>query len=103
VSGAVTLGGGDLLLDTSSLSASIGDSFELIANDGTDPVSGTFAGLPEHAVFAAGAFDFRITYAGGDDGNDVVLTVVPEAPAPEAAATALLLLVARWCRRDRGV
>jgi hypothetical protein len=103
VSGTVTLGGGELMLDASLLSASIGDAFELIADDGTDPISGTFAGLPEQAVFEAGAFDFRITYAGGVDGNDVVLTVVPEAPAPEGAATALLLLVARWCRRDRGV
>ena len=50
-----------------------GDSFVLIDNDGTDPVSGTFAGLPEGAVFAVGDTSFRITYSGGT-GNDVVLT-----------------------------
>jgi acetyl esterase/lipase len=49
-----------------------GQSFTIIANDGTDPVSGTFAGLPEGATFTAGSTTFRITYAGGD-GNDVVL------------------------------
>ncbi|MCU1349566.1 MAG: hypothetical protein JWO56_2596, partial [Acidobacteria bacterium] len=38
-------------------------------------VSGTFAGLPEGATYATGVADFRITYAGGD-GNDVVLITV---------------------------
>ncbi len=51
----------------------IGDSFTIISNDGTDPVSGTFNGLPEGTLFNAGGLYLRISYAGGD-GNDVVLT-----------------------------
>jgi hypothetical protein len=48
----------------------------LIDNDGTDAVSGTFAGLPQNAVVTAGGARYRISYTGGT-GNDVTLTVVP--------------------------
>ncbi|HET6710918.1 autotransporter-associated beta strand repeat-containing protein [Amycolatopsis sp.] len=41
----------------------------LIDNQGTEPVRGTFEGLPEGAAVGA----YRLTYHGGD-GNDVVLT-----------------------------
>ncbi len=50
---------------------------QVIGNDGTDPVGGTFAGLPEGAVVQT--FDTRvlhITYRGGD-GNDVELYATP--------------------------
>jgi len=47
----------------------------IIANDGVDPVSGTFAGLPEGATFTVAATLMRISYAGGT-GNDVVLTIL---------------------------
>jgi hypothetical protein len=58
----------------------VGDAFIVIDNDGTDPVSGTFAGLPEGGTITTteGA-RYRISYAGGD-GNDVVLTRVNVAP-----------------------
>ncbi|MEA2163511.1 MAG: hypothetical protein QOK37_1638 [Thermoanaerobaculia bacterium] len=50
--------------------------FKIIDNDGTDPVAGTFAGLPEGAEFASGNGQFfRISYVGGD-GNDVTLTAL---------------------------
>ena len=49
-----------------------GTSFTLIKNNGSNPVSGTFAGLPEGAMFTVGSSIFRITYHGGG-GNDVVL------------------------------
>ena len=48
----------------------------IVANDGSDPVVGTFAGLPEGAIITAGPHQFRISYVGGD-GNDVVLVRVP--------------------------
>jgi hypothetical protein len=57
------------------------DTYVLIDNDGSDPVSGTFAGLPEGAVvtpFQTGRPRYRISYVGGD-GNDVTLTRVPDA------------------------
>lgn len=50
-----------------------GMRFPIIDNDGSDPVQGTFAGLPEGAAIAAGKYTFTISYRGGD-GNDVVLT-----------------------------
>ncbi|MBY0512420.1 MAG: putative Ig domain-containing protein, partial [Gemmataceae bacterium] len=61
-------------------------SFTLI--DAANPIVGTFAGLPEGATFAAGGETFRITYQGGADGNDVVLTSeTPPAFTSPAAAT----------------
>jgi len=50
-----------------------GQSYVIIDNDGTDPVTGTFTGLPEGATVIGYGYAFKISYAGGD-GNDVVLT-----------------------------
>ncbi|WP_422105431.1 BspA family leucine-rich repeat surface protein [Winogradskyella sp.] len=44
----------------------------LIQNDGTDPIIGTFHGLPQGATFILGNFAGLIDYEGGD-GNDVSL------------------------------
>ncbi len=74
----------------------IGDVFTIIANQNFDSISGTFNGLPDGAVFAAGGQFFQISY--GDEsftpdamefnfGNDVSLQVVVPEPS-----TALLLL-----------
>ncbi len=52
-----------------------GQKFELIDNESSNPVSGTFVGLPEGATVNFGGYLFTITYHGGD-GNDVVLTAV---------------------------
>jgi hypothetical protein len=82
VNGTVTLGSPTLEILLPGVLPSAGQSFIIIANDGTaDPVSGTFAGLPEGSTFAASGVTFQITYAGGD-GNDVVLTV-PAAGGPK--------------------
>jgi autotransporter-associated beta strand protein len=59
--------------------------FVLIDNDGVDPITGTFAGLPEGSLISVvggtsdGNFSglFSLTYF-GQDGNDLVLTAVPE-------------------------
>ena len=53
-----------------------GDQFVILVNDGTDPISGTFAGLPNGTAFTVGGTSFLISYAGGDGGNDVVLTAI---------------------------
>ncbi|MEI7730467.1 MAG: PA14 domain-containing protein [Verrucomicrobiota bacterium] len=50
-------------------------SFTIINNAGTLPVNGTFAGLPEGAIFSASGYWWRINYASGD-GNDVVLSLL---------------------------
>jgi hypothetical protein len=47
--------------------------FEIINNDGLDPVIGHFAGLADGAHVVAGGKVFSISYHGAD-GNDVVLT-----------------------------
>src|ERR1051326_3187373 len=70
VTGSVNVGGATLNLTIPSGAAAPGQSFTIIDNDGTDAVTGTFAGLPEGALVNA---NLRLTYAGGD-GNDVVLT-----------------------------
>lgn len=51
-----------------------GTSFTLIDNDGIDPVTGFFTGLPEGSTFGLNGKVFTISYHGGD-GNDVVITV----------------------------
>ncbi|MCI0360105.1 MAG: Ig-like domain-containing protein, partial [Planctomycetaceae bacterium] len=59
----------------------VGDTFMIVANDGSDAVVGTFTGLPEGATFVASGGLFRISYVGGT-GNDIVLTVVTPPNTP---------------------
>ncbi len=56
-----------------------GTSYTLINNDGTDAISGTFAGLPEGSTLTVAGNTFRISYAGGT-GNDVTLTPLSANP-----------------------
>src|SRR5205085_5691188 len=78
VTGTVNLGGAVLDLGV-FFTPVVGSTYTIINNDLADAVSGTFAGLPEGAVFTQtnGSFTgtFQITYQGGD-GNDVVLTAL---------------------------
>jgi hypothetical protein len=73
VTGTVNLGGAALQLFTTGLSP--GTQFIFIENDGTDPIVGTFAGLPEGAIITDSSGSYRISYVAGT-GNDVALTVV---------------------------
>jgi hypothetical protein len=73
----VALGNVPLKLSlASTYPPALGDSITLIANDNGDQVQGTFANLPEGSVMQVGNTSFRLTYHGGTDANDVVLTVV---------------------------
>ncbi|MCH7686182.1 MAG: hypothetical protein IH899_05805, partial [Planctomycetes bacterium] len=82
VTGTVTIGTG-VTLNTSSFGGFTpleGQQYVIINNDGTDAVSGTFAGLPEGAIitnFLGSGLDAVISYLGSDaaTGNDVVLSV----------------------------
>jgi acetyl esterase/lipase len=76
VTGTVTLAGTLAVTMGGTWPPLTGMRFPIIVNDGSDPVSGTFAGLPEGATFTVGSYTFWITYKGGD-GNDVVLTAGP--------------------------
>ncbi|MCP4856076.1 MAG: hypothetical protein GY903_16450, partial [Fuerstiella sp.] len=86
VNGSVTIGS-NVALNTASFGGHVpagGDSYVIINNDGTDTVSGTFAGLAEGAVistdFLGSGETATITYAGGTDNNDVVIKIVDITP-----------------------
>ncbi len=74
VIGSVNLGQASLATQSQpGLPAAGAGDLIIVNNDGTDPIVGTFSGLPEGAVVDAGnGKTFRITYAGGT-GNDVAL------------------------------
>ena len=74
VAGAVNLGGCTLeLVEVLAPSGFLpGFTTRLIINDGTDPVVGTFAGLPEGSRIDQFGKTFFLSYRGGD-GNDVTL------------------------------
>lgn len=78
VAGTVTLDDARLEL-VAGYHPPAGTQLTLIDNDSNDPVMGTFSGLPEGARFkwSASSPSAIISYVGGD-GNDVVLTIVPE-------------------------
>lgn len=54
-----------------------GETFVLVANAGTDPIQGTFHGLPEGSQVTILDRVMTITYQGGD-GNDIAVTVQGE-------------------------
>jgi autotransporter-associated beta strand protein len=53
-----------------------GKSAIVISNTSANPISGTFANLPDGSTFTVGPNTFQASYSGGD-GNDLILTVVP--------------------------
>ena len=54
----------------------IGTIFTVISNTSANPITGTFANLPDGSTFTTGRNNFQVSYSGGD-GNDLTLTVVP--------------------------
>ena len=54
----------------------VGSRFEILTNTGAAPITSTFAGLAEGAVFTQGGYEFQITYQGGTGGDSTVLTRV---------------------------
>ncbi|WP_421724478.1 hypothetical protein [Bauldia sp.] len=76
VTGAVDLEKPTLSLSlTGGFDPAFGDAFEIIDNDGDDPVTGSFASLAEGGQFVSDGRAFSVTYRGGD-GNDVVVTAI---------------------------
>lgn len=70
----------------SAFTPSAGTVFTIIANDGSDAVSGHFADLPEGATAQIGDWLFVVSYVGGD-GNDVTLSTLGPAPHPAGGLT----------------
>ena len=79
VTGTVTLGGTLTSRLINGFNPATGATFTIIDNDGTDAVTGTFAGLSEGEFFTHNGSSYSISYQGGD-GNDVVLTAANDAP-----------------------
>ncbi len=80
---------GDSRLDLTYLEGGVikkGDTFTIIDNKTTYPMSGTFKDLPEGAEITVGGATFKISYVGGD-GNDVVLTALNDSPVPKTPKT----------------
>lgn len=87
VTGTVTISNATLTV-VLGYTPSVGHSYVLIANDGADAVTGTFAGLSEGASLTAGGYSFQISYAGGT-GNDVVMTVIAQAASADEPTAAV--------------
>jgi hypothetical protein len=58
----------------------VGTVITLIDNDGTDPIVGSFINAPEGSSVNVGGTTFQITYMGGSNNNDVVLTAIGTSP-----------------------
>ena len=72
VGGAVTLSGTLDILAGPGLAA--GTSFSVLKKTSAGAINGAFSGKPEGSIFAAGGYNWIISYLGGT-GRDVVLTI----------------------------
>ncbi len=83
VTGTVDLGTSTTLAVSmfNAYKPTVGDSYTIINNDGSDAVAGHFVGLSQGSTFTAGGYLFKISYTGGD-GNDVVITAQASPDAP---------------------
>jgi len=79
----VTLDGDVNVSFVNGFTPTVGQSFFVVDKLGANPIAGTFAGLPEGAIFTADGVELQITYA-GHNGNDVLLTVVNTNQPPTA-------------------
>jgi fibronectin-binding autotransporter adhesin len=85
VSSTVNVSNGTLQLALiNGFTPTVGQSFEIINNSGSSPITGTFSGLAEGATFSSGGHTFQISYKGGN-GNDVTLTVITPSSASVAS------------------
>ena len=73
-SGVTSLGGSTLSI-TSATGLAAGQLITIINNGKTVPINGQFKGLVEGASITVGNTVFTISYKGGTENNDVVLTV----------------------------
>lgn len=75
VVGGINLNGATLLLSGSYI-PSPGDSLIIVNNDGAETIGGTFGGFAEGAILSFNGRSLKVSYVGGSDENDVVLTVL---------------------------
>lgn len=115
VTGTVDLGGATLTtLPYPAMGGyvpQVGDSYVIIANDDIDPVTGTFAGLPNDGdVISTNFLDSGLTAvinydcsAGACDGNDVAIDVQAATPlnTPTISAVPVIRTAGRVARVRR--
>jgi fibronectin-binding autotransporter adhesin len=105
VTGTVNLTGATLTPTRTGTPVPGGQSIVLISNDGTDPIVGTFAGLPQGATVTVNGQLFTVSYTGGD-GNDVWLTALtnppPAPPAPPPPVVQARAIVAALVTKKVG-
>ncbi len=71
VAGTVSLTNADLSVTPAfATPVAVGQQFDIINNDGSEPVTGIFNGLAQGAALNVGGYNFTISYLGGT-GNDV--------------------------------
>ncbi|WP_051397841.1 BspA family leucine-rich repeat surface protein [Runella limosa] len=83
IQGAIDLTGLNLVLSGSYVPVA-GNTFTIVNNDGTDAIVGTFNNLAQGATipnFRGSGLNATISYTGGSDNNDVVITVASAAVA----------------------
>jgi hypothetical protein len=92
---------GGLLALTIGAGIKEGDLFFVLANDGVDPITGTFLDLPNRSVFTQGGQGFQISYDANlttgtlEGGNDIALLAVPEPATAAILAIGSVLLLRR--------
>jgi hypothetical protein len=91
VTGTVNLGSATALniALVNGYAPAVNDSFIIVNNDGTDAVTGTFAGLADGAKSTLGGYTYQINYDAGD-GNDITLLVTGTPSAPDTGVGSLI-------------
>lgn len=84
VNGNVALNGSFEVEVIGGFVPSLGQQYMAINNLGSQPIAGTFIGLPEGSIVWAGNYGFSVSYVGGN-GNDFVLTMSQFANSPPQA------------------
>jgi hypothetical protein len=104
VTGTVNLTGATLATLFSG-SYSPGNIVFILRNDGTDAITGTFAGLAQGATAASyGFMDWQISYTANTGtnsftgGNDIALMAIPEPSQITVAGIGLAMLLGRRSR-----
>lgn len=102
VTGSVSLAGLLSMTMSGSYAPANGTLFFILANDGTDAITGTFSNASVNGgTYTLGGQKFQISYAGDTTtssftgGNDVVLQAVPEPASLLLGAVAILTLLRR--------
>ena len=78
IANGVTINGGASIALSGQTKGALkqGLTLTLLSNTSANPISGTFANLPDGGIVTINGNNFQASYEGGD-GNDLTLTVVP--------------------------